>query len=753
MSLLNKMDLTRRQFLTLMGGSATAVAAAACGVPEKELLVQAPLEMPEDLVTGLDNWYATIDRQNRNGIGIVVRVMEGRAKKIEGNVDYPVNVGKHNAIADAGVQSLYHPDRISAPLVRTGERGEGNWEEISWTDAVSRIASRLEGVSGEELVLVTSPIGGHMGSVVNSFTDAFGSTHLQYEPLERTVLQASIKNVFGQDVMPDFDIENAAYVLSFGADFLNGWVSPVRFGRGYGDFRHAEGRERGTFTHIESRLSMTAANADDWIYVKPGYEGVLALSMAKVIIDEGLGDDAAVASLTQNGTNDLSQFDPSNVSAVSGVPAQRIREIAHEFATKRPAVAIGGGSAAAHTNGLFNLNAVHSLNYLVGNVNKKGGVIFTPMPPIGLPVGSRSSSFQQMSTLSDRMANREVKALFVREADPFYGMPSSSEVRKASFGVDLIVSFSGQFDDTTAMADIVLPEHNYLEDWGTDVPDPGPGYQVVGFQQPVVRPFFENRGGHLGTKNFGDVLITLGEILSNPLSLPGDDVKTFKDVVEQGARSLYGLNRGSVKSDDFRSFWQGVLQRGGWWDTGARYDGPSPTPPALPVSPQEPISGSGEFALVPFESAGLSDGRTSDLPWLQALPDPISTAVWHTWVEINNKKAEEMDIREGDVVEVTSPRGSIKALAYPHPGISPDAVAVPIGGGHLGGGRYSKERGSNVFSILEPLTDDKTGALAWGATRVSLRKTGDWVRLSKFENTKPDISEDTHRKIIPLTKG
>ena len=143
---------------------------------------------------------------------------------------------------------------------------------------------------------------------------------------------------------------------------------------------------------------MTAANADDWIYVKPGYEGVLALSMAKVIIDEGLGDDAAVASLTQNGTNDLSQFDPSNVSAASGVSAQRIREIAHEFATKRPAVAIGGGSAAAHTNGLFNLNAIYSLNYLVGNVNKKGGVIFNPMPPLDLPVGSRSSSFQQMST-------------------------------------------------------------------------------------------------------------------------------------------------------------------------------------------------------------------------------------------------------------------------------------------------------------------------------------------------------------------
>ena len=709
--------------------------------------------MPEDLVTGLDNWYATIDRQNRNGIGIVVRVMEGRAKKIEGNVDYPVNLGKHNAVADAGVQSLYHPDRVSAPLVRIGERGSGRWEEISWTDGISRIASKLEGVSGEQLVLVTNPTSGHMGLVLNSFTEAFGSKHLQYEPLERTVLQASYSSVFGQNVMPDFDLENARYLLSFGADFLNGWLSPVRFGRGYGHFRHGEGRERGIFTHVESRLSMTAANADDWVYVKPGYEGFLALSIAKVIIDEGLADESAAATLTRNGRNDLSQFDPSSVSTASGVPEHRIREIAHEFATNRPSVAIGGGSAAAHTNGLFNLNAIHSLNYLVSNVNQKGGVIFNPAPPLDLPTGPRSSSYEEMRSLSQRMADGEVKALFVRGADPFYGMPSSSEVRKSSFGVDLIVSFSDHFDDTAAMADIVLPEHNYLEDWGTDVPDPGTGYQVVGFQQPVVRPFFENRGGHLGTKNFADILITLGEILSHPLTLPGDNVKTFKDVVESGAKSLYNLKRGSVRARDFNSFWHGILQRGGWWDTDARYDGSVPTPPALPISPQEPISGSGEFALIPFESIGLSDGRTSDLPWMQALPDPISTAVWHTWVEINNQKARDMDIREGDVLEVISPNGSIKALAYPHPGISPDAVAIPLGGGHLGGGRYSKGRGANVLSILEPLSDEITGALAWSATRVSVKKTGDWVRLSKFENTKPDIAEDTHQKIIPLTKG
>ena len=126
------MALTRRQFLTLAGGSAAgAILFQACGVPEDELLVQAPVEMPEDLVTGRDNWYATLCRQCGTSEGIVVRVMEGRAKKVEGNVDYPINRGAHSARCEGGLQALYHPDRIRGPMVRSGERGAKQFREIS----------------------------------------------------------------------------------------------------------------------------------------------------------------------------------------------------------------------------------------------------------------------------------------------------------------------------------------------------------------------------------------------------------------------------------------------------------------------------------------------------------------------------------------------------------------------------------------------------------------------------------------------
>jgi len=205
------------------------------------------------------------------------------------------------------------------------------------------------------------------------------------------------------------------------------------------------------------------------------------------------------------------------------------------------------------------------------------------------------------------------------------------------------------------------------------------------------------------------------------------------------------------------SFWNGVLQRGGWWDTSAKSSDRPASQPRLHAI-EAPTFGTSDlsgfpFHLIPFASTSLGDGRGASQPWLQATPDPVTTATWQTWVEINMKVAKEMDISEGDVVKVSSPHGTIEALAYPHPGMPPDVVSVPIGQGHKAGGRYAEGRGANVLSILSPTTDSQTGALAWAATRVSISKTGDWVRLPKFENTVAEMPTDEEQAVIQITTG
>ena len=763
------MALNRRQFLTLAGGSAVgAVVFQACGVPPNEILVESPIEMPEDLVTGLDNWYATLCRQCPTSEGVVVRVMEGRAKKVEGNIDYPINHGKHSVRCEAGLQALYHPDRIQGPLLRAGERGSGRFDEISWTDAIGRLTFQLQQLQRDgnqsAMVLATEPVGGHMGMVVDRFVSKFGGRHMPYEPLERNTVRAAIRQVFGQDVMPDFDIENASYILSFGADFLNTWMSPIRYARSYGEFRQGD-RERGTLVHVDSRFSMTGANADEWVYVKPGMEGLLALSMAQVIISEGLGDAQAAADLTGGNLKALDHFAPEQVAGriSDAMPVERmaakIREIATEFATRRPSLSLGGGSAAAHTNGLFNLIAIYSLNYLVGGVGQRGGIILNPEPALGdIPAAPAIASFADWQTLVSEMKQAQVRVLMLRGADPWYGLPDSVGFKDATFDVPIIVSFSGVMDDTTAMADLVLPEHSYLEDWGSDVPDPASGFEMVGFQQPVVRQLFEPRGEHLGTKNFADVLQVIAQGLDLDLGLPGE---TFMEIVQDGARQLYEMRRGTAglvragDYPDFQSFWIGALQNGFWRDESAVFTGPTPKAPPLPTVEEQPQpdgpEGADTFDLMPFASTSLGDGRGASLPWLQATPDPVTTATWRTWIEINSKKAEEMGIKEGDVIRVTSLHGSIEAQAFPHPAAPPGLVSIPIGQGHASGGRYAEGRGANVLSILAPSTDTKTGSLAWAATRVTIEKTGDWVWLPKFENAVSELPVDENREIIQIT--
>ena len=229
----------------------------------------------------------------------------------------------------------------------------------------------------------------------------------------------------------------------------------------------------------------------------------------------------------------------------------------------------------------------------------------------------------------------------------------------------------------------------------------------------------------------------------------GLDAENFQDVVKNSVRELYDSNSGSVRSDSFAGFWNGLLQRGGWWDTAAIADNVSTIP--ILSEPQDPVFGGGEFHLIPFTTTGIGDGSGASIPWLQATPDPISTVTWQTWVEINMKDAERMGIEEGDVIEISSSVGSIEALAVPNPGAPPLTVGVPVGQGHRAGGRYAKDRGSNIYAILEANIDSASGALAWASTKVNISRVGRSEPVSKLENTYSEPPRDEEQLIIKIT--
>lgn len=747
------MGLTRRQLLKYSGlGFLGAVVFAGCRIPEREFIAESPVMIPEDLVAGDDNYFATLARPSTGVESVLVRVMQGRAKKIEGNPDYPMSRGKHSAQAEAALQELYHPDRIATPLRRVGERGDGAFEAISWDEALNELRERLSeqfDTNPDSVAMITAPLRGALGAVVERFATNYGARRYAFEAVDQTVVRTVFSRMYGQDRLPSFDIQNAHYVLSFGADFLSHWHAPLHYNWRYGEFRGENGGGRGVLVQVEPRFSLTAANADKWVYVNPGTEGVLAMAMAKSILDNGEGDPDAMAALRE--TINIHALPMNAVEEVTGVSGGVIQTLAHDFAANQPGVAIGGGLAAAQTNGLFNMTAVYLLNALVGNVGKQGGVLFNPAAPIPNVISAAAATpLRDLQRFADDMRRGVINAALVRGADPAHGTPASMQFGRAMReNVPFIASFSNFMDETTLLADLVLPDLATLEGWGDDVPDPGPGYEAIALQQPVVMPFVEGRA-------FGDVLLALAEEIGARMTrnLPW---ATMQDAERAVAQEIWVLNRGSVQQfTTFEEFWVGVLQRGGWWDTNATAGTPQPPDTsrspgtALPTFTGAP--GDYPFHLLPFPSHSMGDGSDAHLPWLQATPDPITTAVWSTWVEINPRDAESMDMREGDVVTVESPQGAIEAQVYVNPATAPGSVSVPMGQGHSSFGRYAEGVGSNVMEVLDAASDETTGAFAWGATRVRLAKTGRRERVRKFEGM---VVAETlpHRTVYEIYTG
>lgn len=751
------MALTRREFLkTTLAGAVAAVAFTGC-IPRSELQIESPPLMPEDLVEGRDLWYATINQSGPGGDGLIVRVMAGRAKKIEGNPDYPINAGKSSAIDQAVVQDLYHPDRIGRPLKRRGDRGSGRFDPISWSQAYSELASKLRGLSGQpdRVVLATEPLRAHQAYLVDKFVTAYGARHLAFDPLAPTVERTVLGNMFGQDALPEFDIRNTNYLLSFGTDFLMTWLSPVRYGRHYGEFRQGRSN-RGYFVQVEPRLSITGANADEWVPIKPGAEGMLALSMAQVILAENMADPSAAQAIP-GGASALGDYAPERVSEATGVAAERIRELARAFAHNQPALAIAGGSAAAQTNGSFNLMAAYALNVIVGNVGKPGGLIFNPPAPTeGFAARRPADSHAEWHRFAEgaRTGSSPVDALLVHRVNPLHGMPAATGIGAALEKIPFIASFSSYLDDTTLMADLILPDDAILEAWGDDVPDPGPGYQTVGVQQPVVRRFHD-------TRNFCDSLLSIGHKLGGQVAseLPWGEMR---DLLRQDAAELRALNRGSVPIGvDFERFWVNLLQRGGWWDENYKVTtipAAKLQPPADTSDAESEFAGSADeypFHLVPFPHFTMQAGQGAHLPWLQSAPDTMTSATWQTWVELNPRTAERMQIKMFDVVKVETIIGSLEASVYINPAAAPDIISIPMGQGHRGSGRYAEDRGENVLRILAPLTDRRTGALAWCATRARISKVGKWQRVALFDryiSGVPKSRELDDAKVIGVTK-
>jgi anaerobic selenocysteine-containing dehydrogenase len=491
---------------------------------------------------------------------------------------------------------------------------------------------------------------------------------------------------------------------------------------GYGHMRGGRPGIRGSFVQVESRMTTTGASADEWVPVKPGTHGVLALGIARVILDKKLkpATSGRAGGQIAGWSSGLADYSPEKVEQITGVKAARIERLAHDCIEQSPAVAIVGGVPLAHTNALFTALAVNALNELLGTVGQPGGLHFTPQIPMAGPATS-TQTFEKFAAAVGA-GSQPVGMLLVDNANPVFAAPKAWKVREAFDKAPFIVSFASFVDETSVLADLILPDSSFLESWSDALPESGSMIAVASVAAPAMKPLFQTRATP-------DVLLDVAKKLKKPLGLQWDNYQAMLKSTFDGLGA---------------DAWSTAQKQGGWWGTlstagagnatGAKAANQNPSNRSTPTNAQ-PVSyaeaqfngdaAQYPFHFLPYPSIQFYDGSAAHLPWLQELPDPTTSAMWGSWVELNPKTAANLNIAQGDIVEITSPVGSLRSPAFINPALAPDIAAMPVGQGHSTFTRYASGRGQNPVEIIAPVAEASTGALAWAATRVKLTRVGD----------------------------
>ncbi len=713
--------ISRREFIKTAGiGAAATAVLTGCG-PDSRYVVREPYtRMPEYTYNGFSTYYATTCRECPAGCGIIVRTEQGRALKVEGNSNHPVNRGKTCARGQVTLQGLYNPDRIQGPIRQEG-RGSGNFTSVSWDNAVGQIQSILGSTPPAGITFLLGQSPDHLFDLVSELCTALGApppirygTYGAYD--FRLTLAKATRQLFSAESLPYFDLGGADVTLSFGANFLETYLSPLAYSRGFAQMRRGQTGRRGYLVQFEPRLSETAAVADEWFPVAPGSEAAVALAIGQLVA--GLRGKAV--------PNAFLRASLEKATYSSGISEPDLRRLAGIFAQAAHPLAIPGGAALAQSNGLETAQAVLALNAVVENLGKAGGLYLSPPPALHSELPQQPNSLLELNDLTSRMQQGKVKVLLVHGNNPVFELPAALNFTSALQNVPQVISFASFPDETSQQADYIFPDHTPLESWGYQRVATGSDRVIISGSQPVVMPFYQ-------TKATADVLLAAVQALGGKLS---QDI-TYTDEVDYLENALTPLvdQAGFYNTPEIKSFMAKFQQYGGWWAAQ-----PGLGVPDGSVALSEPLDpavarfeGTGEYFLLPYLSPILGDGSGANRPWLQEVPDPTTTVMWNTWVEINPETADKLGLEDDDVVKIISPQGELEVAVYRYPAIRPDTIAIPFGQGHTALGRYAQGRGVNPANLLSLIL---TGAddLAGGATKVRLEKTDRKQPLSRLES-------------------
>jgi Fe-S-cluster-containing dehydrogenase component len=690
---------SRRRFLEAAGFTLSLAAVSGCGRAKVEVAL--PLvEQPEGMVPGRTRQYASTCAGCTAGCGLLAGVRDGRPLKMEGLPEHPLSRGGLCAVGQALPLGLYDSQRLQHPL-RNGEQSD--WQTVD-REVLAKLGALKQNGGSVRFVTntVTSPtLQASIDRFLGHFKDA---RHVTFDAMSSSAILDAHERTHGSRLLPHYRFDRADVIVSFGADFLGTWISPVEFTRGWRSRRVPTEKRREMSYHVqlEGRMSLTGSNADRRYRLRPEDYG-LVLSHLAVDLARRAGNPLPSASLEQ----------PS-------LPEKELKRLADRLWEYR-----GRGLVVSDSQDVAVQVLCNFVNHLLGNY---GNTL-----DVARPSRQRRGSDREVRKLLDEIHSGKIAALFVAGTDLTHHLPRRDELAKSLAKVPLVVSFAERRDDFAQFAHFVCPDHHPLESWLDAEPVDG----LVTLSQPTIRPLGQTRS-----------------LLESLAKWSGRSGNAY-DLLRAFWREKI-LPR-QQKARNFTHFWDQSLHDG-FVEVAPRGGSVKPFHrEAVQLVPKGAAADG--YSLVLYAKVGLPDSRHAHNPWLQELPDPVTKVAWDNYASLSAEAAQKLDLKNGDVVRVQTPDGAAVELpAFIQPGQHDAVVAIALHYGCPGTDRFARigpqwleakpTTGENglVGVNAAPLLELKDGALQFTRSGVKLTRTG---RTHALASTQEHHSIDVPKNVAP----
>lgn len=626
-----KKGTSRRDFLKILGFTiASGAVIESCKRPVQMALPY--VNQPPEITPGKSVYYASTFYDGHEYASILVRTRDGRPVKIEGNNLSAFNGEGTTARVQASVLSLYDDARLKYPEYQN--------KKESWAVIDEQVSSSLQKINSEggEIVLLTSSINSPSSlALIDEFGKGFRNFRwVQYDAVSYSAIAEANLICFGKAVIPDYHFSDTSLIVSVNADFLGTWLAPVHFIPGYVSRRRLDNGQADMLRHIqyESGMTLTGANADIRIKIKPSDEKTLLLDLYNKIAGLTGGSKVPVASFR----DDLS-------------------ELADDLMKARGRSVIVSG-----TNNREIQIIVNGINYMLGN--------YPQCIDLNNSLNIASGIDHKMEELVADLNSGKVKALLMYNVNPVYDYHNPDQFLTGLNNTTLTVNMTETLNDTVGSAKYECPVHHYLESWNDAEILPG----QLSLCQPCINPIFN-------TRSFQESL----------LSWSGNKTSWHDYIMHKWEKDIFPHSG----MTDFKTFWNKSLGDGVFTYTADR--GPIFIFRQEALAHITAISGkmdSGGYEVVISESVSLGTGKHANNPWLMELPDPVLRQCWENVAAISVSDSEKLALKNGDIIKVAE---GLMMPVFVQPGQAEGTISAALGYGHKKAGHVCTDVGVNLY--------------------------------------------------------